>query len=52
MLFSFSQRLLNNHATFFFVPLCCQLINEESKNVKEMIGETLKTLISRVSHSS
>ena len=50
-MFSFSQRLLNNHATFFFVPLCCQLVNDESKTVREMIGETLKTLLSRVSFS-
>ena len=46
---SFSQRLVNRHATFFFIPLCCQLINEESVTCKRMIAETLKLILTRVS---
>ena len=45
------QGLLNRHATFFFVPLCCQLINDESATCKKMIAETLKILLRRVSFS-
>lgn len=48
----FQESLLNKHATYFFVPLATQLINDESPTCREMVAMVIKTLLKRVDTSN
>ena len=43
-----TQRLIHRHASFFFIPLASQLINDESPTCRQMVAEAMKTLVGRV----
>ena len=45
------QKVLNKDASFFFVPLVSQLVNDESSTCRQMIAEAIKTLLQKV-HTS
>ena len=40
--------MLQKQASFFFVPLCSQLVNDPSPGCREVVAVTLKTLLGQV----
>eukprot|EP00731_Ephydatia_muelleri_P001007 Em0001g1007a len=44
----FPEKVLNRDASFFFVPLVSQLVNDESSTCRQMIAEAIKTLLQKV----
>lgn len=45
---SLNQKLLNRHASYFFIPLAAQLVNEDAPICRKMIAEAVKILLRKV----
>ena len=48
----FPQKVLIEHASYFFIPLVMMLINDESALCRKMVGSAVKLLLMKIDEAS